>query len=129
MPVAAIPFATVTDPLSLGTLVQCLDAGGLGGAKPATEGEAQDSNGYPKQYDVKGFKDEGTVRYNPLGALTMSGGTASVGGTPVAWVGQTCSTYIVNGLKPGQTNKDHQTLDVDVKGVIQKSIQHTWPAP
>jgi hypothetical protein len=125
-----IPFATVSDPLSLAaTLVQIIDAGGLGGVEPATEGEATDSNGFPKQWDVRGLKDEGTVRYNPLGALTFASGTAMVATTAVAWFGQTCGIYVVRSLKSGRTNKDHATLDVGVKGVIQSTKTHAWPTP
>ena len=125
-----IPFATVVDPLGASTaLVQCIDKGGLGGVEPATEAEVPDSNGFPKQWDVRGVKDEGTVRYNPLGALTLSGGTASVATTAVFWFGQTCGNYVVRSVKPGVTNKDHATLDVGVKGVIQSTLTHTWPVP
>lgn len=127
---AAIPFASITDPLTLAaTLVQCIDAGGLGGFEPATEAEATDSAGYPKQLDIRGLKDDGTVRYNPLGALTFAAGTANVGGTAVAWFGKTCGNYIVRSLKHGTTNKDHATLDVGVRGVIQKTLTHAWPTP
>ena len=122
----AIPYATVTDPLTLGAALQCIDTGGLGGVEPATEGDITDSNGYPLQWDVRGLKDEGTVRYNPLGGLVLSGGTASVGGTAAVWFGKTCGAYVVRSLKPGVTNKDYVTLDVGVKGVIQSDLTHAW---
>jgi len=125
-----IPFATVTDPLALAaTLLQCIDAGGLGGVEPATEGEVPDSSGFPKQWDVRGLKDEGTVRYNPLGAVTLASGTANVAGTAAVWFGQTCGVYVVRSIKPAKTNQNHETLDVGVRAVIQSTLTHSWPTP
>lgn len=126
----AIPFATVTDPLSLeSTLVQCIDSGGLGGGEPANEGDVANSNGFPKQWDIRGVKDDGTVRYNPLGALTAASGTAMVATTAVAWIGQTCGSYVVRSVKTGVTNRDHATLDVGVRAIHQTTLTHTWPTP
>jgi len=108
-------------------LVVCIDDGGIEGFEPANRYDAEDSDGSPLQMDVRGVKHGGTVRYYPKGALTMSGATASVGGTALVWFGQTASAFVVLNVKPSKTSKAHNTLDVTVEKVTKAAtLTHAY---
>ena len=125
---AAVPYSdTSTDPLSLGSMVQCIDTGGIGGFEAENRGDLRGADGYLKQSDVKGWKDAGTVRYNPLGAMSWSAGSLSIDSELVVYPGQTAnSDYIVFSAKPGKTNEGYDTVDVSVEKLIKTAKSHTW---
>ena len=118
---ASVEFANVTDPLNLGTLVTCIDEGGLGGAQ-LDLADIKNATGGQLQGNARVVKDEGTPRYYPNGALTMSGGTAFVDGTAVVAVGQTKNSYFVFGIKPAKDNEKHAMFDVSAR----KHINGDW---
>ncbi|MBT4815304.1 MAG: hypothetical protein HON70_06375 [Lentisphaerae bacterium] len=104
-------FANVDDPLDLGTEVQCIDEGGLGGGE-LDMSDLKNSTGGFKQGNARAMKDEGTVRYNPNGDMTVSGGTATIESAAVVAVGETKQGYFILSVKHGSDNENHKTLDV-----------------
>lgn len=123
----AIPYANVTDPLSLGSMVQCIDVGGFGGFEPEKRGDIPGSDGIRKQTSVRGWIDKATVRYNPLGAMSWSGGTLTIDSEIVVYPGQTVATsYLVVGAKPAKTNEGEDAVDVSVEGLIKTTMDHVW---
>lgn len=123
----AIPFANVTDPLSLGSMVQCIDTGGLGGFEEVTRGEMKGSTGQPKQLSIRGLADKATVRYNPLKAMSWSAGSLSIDSELVVYPGMTAATnYLVVGAKPGKTNEGADTVDVTVEYQYTYTKDHVW---
>jgi len=112
---SAVEFANVADPLSLGANVKCIDEGGLGGGEIDLT-DIKDSTGGQLQGDARTLKQEGTVRYYPAGALTLTdGATANVDGTEVVAVGQTKNGFFVTKVVPGKDNEKHSTLDVTAR--------------
>lgn len=123
----AIPYATVTDPLSLGSMVQCIDTGGFGGFEPEKRGDIAGSNGIRKQTSIRGLIDKPTVRYNPLAAMTWASGTCTIDSEIVVYPYMTCATsYLVVGAKPGKTNQGEDTIDVMVEGLTKTTKDHVW---
>lgn len=114
MSAGVVEYANVSDPLNLGTTVQCIDEGGLGGGEVDLS-DIKNSTGGFKQGNGRTLKDEGTVRYNPNGDMTAADGTANVESAAVVSVGQTKQGYYVMSVKPGSDNENHKTLDVTVR--------------
>lgn len=123
----AIPYANVTDPLTLGSMVQCIDTGGFGGFAPDKRGDMLSSDGQAKQTSIRGLIDKVTVKYNPLGAMTWSNGTCTIDSEDVVYPFQTCaSIYLVLEAKPGKTNEGADTLDVTVEAKLEATKNHVW---
>lgn len=110
-----VPYASVSDPLSLGaSLVQCIDEGGLGGGELQMV-DLDNATGGFRQGNARKMVDQGTVRYNPLGTLACAGGTATIASTAAVAVGDTKGGYFVISVKPAKTNSGHDALDVSVR--------------
>jgi len=114
---ADVPFATVTDPLSLDTnLVQCIDEGGLAYGELSMQ-DLPNSSGGQLQGDARTLLLQGTVRYNPKGALTTadSDGGATVATTALVKPGDTKNGYYILAVKPTRDNTSHSAIDVTAR--------------
>ena len=111
---AAHEFAKVADPFSLDAdLLVCIADGELPGAELALE-HALGSTGEHLEGNARTVELSGTPEYYVRGALTFStdGCTASVGGTQVAYVGQTANGYYIYGVKKRTDQRGHSKLAV-----------------
>lgn len=124
---AAVPFAAVTDPLTLGSMVQCIDAGAFGGWEVGLRGDIKNSVGQPKQTSFRGLVKKATVVYNPLAAMSWANGSLSIDSELVCYPFQTVATnYIVVAARPSKDNGKEDSFTVDVEHQVAATKDHLW---
>ena len=109
----AATYATVSDPLSLGTLYVCTDEGGAGGSDVEDMKTIKDTTGGFLQGNARSYIESISPKYNML-----------VGAT-VLTAGSTQNGYFIDSCVPSSTNENHKVMDVKAHKRVNADIVDT----